>query len=130
MLFTKRAGWSLSSDLKSQIAVFYGPARQAAEHYMEELRQATNTPSRYIIETKAAFANILSKINAEVDLFCAAYTVQKKQKIQGIGPTFNSFTGIHGNSFMAYNTAGDSLVMLLFGPPGGNHKVLVYDSQG
>jgi hypothetical protein len=97
----------LNSDLKEQIAVYYGPARQAAERYMEELRRSANAPTGYTVETKAAFANILSRINAEVDLFCAAYAAQRKQGAQSAGPTFNNFTGIYGNVTNSHVTLYD-----------------------
>jgi hypothetical protein len=87
----------LGSDLKAQIAAFYTPTRQAAERYMGELRQAAQAPSGYTVETERASANILLKINAEVDLFCASYAARKKQQTQGGGPTFNNFMGVYGN---------------------------------
>jgi hypothetical protein len=67
----------LASDLKLLISSHYNPSRVAAERHIEELRESVNIPSGYTVETKWAFANILSKINADIDLFCAAHAVQK-----------------------------------------------------
>jgi hypothetical protein len=70
----------LSSDLKLQIANYCNPVRQAAERYMEELRQSTDAPAGDAVEAKGAFANVLSKINSEVDLFCARYTANRNRE--------------------------------------------------
>ena len=68
----------LNADLKSKIASYYNPARQAAESYLEQMRQSANVPTGYTVESKRGFDNILSKINAEVDLFCEEYAVKEK----------------------------------------------------
>ena len=62
----------LSVDLKSQIAGYLNPSRQAAESYLEHMRISGNVPSGYTVETKRAFDNILPRIYAEVDLLCAS----------------------------------------------------------
>ena len=95
----------LSEDLKLQVAICYGPTLKAAEQEMEELQQSINAPKGYMIQIKAGFDNILVKINAEVDLFCAAYVASKKQNPQENGgqsigsQVFNiqNVNGIAGN---------------------------------
>src|SRR5665213_274874 len=72
----------LSADLKSKIANYYNPARQAAENYLEQMRQSSKVPTGYTVETKAAFNNILLKINAEMDLFCEEYAAKEKEENQ------------------------------------------------
>jgi len=72
----------LSKDLKSQIAASYNPTRQAAEQYIEELRKSENIPTGYTARTVVVFANNLSKINAEVDLFCVEYAANEKRRNQ------------------------------------------------
>jgi len=82
----------LSGDLKSRIAAYFNPALQAAESYLEQMRISGNVPTGYTVETKRAFDNILLKINAELDLFCASCLM--KTKIQNTAakaanPVFN-----------------------------------------
>jgi hypothetical protein len=97
----------LSSDLKSQVATHYVPTQKAATQFIEELRQQYNVPRGYTLQTVASFATILIKINAEIDLFCAAYAVQKSQKSPTGGPSFNNFTGVYGNVTNSHITLYD-----------------------
>jgi len=86
----------LSSDLKLQMATHCHPVRQAAERYMEELRQSANAPAADIVATKEALANILARINAEVDLFCVKYaTNRNKETHAATGQVFN-IGNVHG----------------------------------
>jgi hypothetical protein len=87
-----------SNDLKSQVAAHFNPTRQAAENYLENVRVGFKAPTGYTVENKRAFDNILTKINAEVDLFCAAYTVRMEKINQTGGTTYNfdKFTGVFG----------------------------------
>lgn len=84
---------NLANDLKAEIAAQYNPTRQAAEQYLEGLRQGLG----HCVENKIALDNLLLKINAEVDLFCVSLAATQKTQKQSGGPTFNNFTGIYGN---------------------------------
>jgi hypothetical protein len=70
----------LSSDLKLQLATYCNPVRQAAEHYMEEIRLSAKAPPGNTVEAKGTFADVLTKIHAEVDLFSARYTANRKRE--------------------------------------------------
>jgi len=72
----------LNIDLKSKIANYYNPARQAAKNYLEQIRQSSKVPTGHTVETKATFNNIRLKINAEVDLFCEGYAAKEKEENQ------------------------------------------------
>ena len=75
----------LNADLKSKFASYYNPARQAAENYLEQMRQSANMPTDYTVETKATFNNILLKTNAEIDLFCEECAAEEKRTNQSRG---------------------------------------------
>lgn len=70
----------LNTDLKSQVASYFNPTRQAAEYYMEEIRRASDAPTGYTTQIKVTLDNILLKVSAEVDLFCAKYAMNEKKK--------------------------------------------------
>jgi hypothetical protein len=69
----------MTTDSKDLIAGYFNTSRPAAERFMEEIRQEARAPIGYTMQVQMAFNNILPKLNAEVDLFCAAYAVQRKQ---------------------------------------------------
>lgn len=84
----------MATDMKAVIAAGYDPTRKAAEQYLERLRQGLG----HSIEAKRAFDQTILNINAEVDLFCAAYTARKDKINQTGGTTYNfdKFTGVFG----------------------------------
>jgi hypothetical protein len=85
----------LSSDLKSQLATYCDPVRQAAERYMEELRRSAGAPARCIVETKATLTKILSSVNAEVDSFCAKCTANRNKEIQSAASQAFNIGNLH-----------------------------------
>jgi hypothetical protein len=103
----------LSGDLKLQIAAYCNPVHYAAERFMEDLRVSENVPTGYIVETLTAFSNIISKIHADVDLFCATYAVKaKRQEESASSHIYNigSVRGIVGNVTDSQVTLNEGLV--------------------
>lgn len=72
----------LGVDLKERVAFYFEPARQATEHYLEELRRSESAPVKSAADAKQSLESILLAINAEVDQFCARYTEARNRRIQ------------------------------------------------
>ncbi len=98
---------SLSTDLKSQLAHYVNSTKQAAVNFMEEIRHEANAASGYTIPTKNALNNILPKINAEIDLFCASLAARQSNQRQSGGTTIEKLTGISGNVMNSQITVND-----------------------
>ena len=82
----------------SKIRNYFNPTRNAAEQYLEQIRISTQAPTAFTPQIKTAFDNILLRICADVDLFCAKYsTKQKNQTAETSSFNIGHFTGVLGN---------------------------------
>src|ERR1035437_2273849 len=82
----------MNSDLKALVAGYLNASRQAAEQFMREIYQEAHAPSGHGMHAQMSFNNILPKINAEIDLFCAKQAAQKNQVAQSANQVFNIHT--------------------------------------
>ncbi len=97
----------LNGDLKKELARHFDTIRQIVERELPPLFVATRAPAAYSPEIARGFDNILLKLNADVDLFCAQRRSAEERKLQGNGPTFNSFSGVYGNITNSQVTLND-----------------------
>jgi hypothetical protein len=86
----------LSADLKSLIALHFNPTRNAAERYLEDMRQEFNATTGYTVEAKWAFDNTLSKIYIEIDLFCIKLAAEKESHQQSVSGQIVNIEHFHG----------------------------------
>jgi hypothetical protein len=89
----------LNKDVKQQIQKYVNPTIEAADKFLSELRKEAGCSIGIRFGSKADLRQPLSAIDAEVDLFCARYAMNKnksntggKQSIQ-----ITKFTGVLGD---------------------------------
>lgn len=84
----------LSADLQSQLQSYMQLTMDKAGEFIREVRTETNTASGYETELLRELSNIIPKLNAEIDLFCAEYRMNEKRKNESQGPTI--IYNLHG----------------------------------
>jgi hypothetical protein len=97
----------MNTDLKSEISTRLSPSVEAAEKYLENLRQGTGAPLGCVNELKKPLNNTLERLFAEVDLFCAKLAAAEQTKKEKGGPTFGYFHGVLGDVTNSNVTVND-----------------------
>lgn len=90
----------LSRDIKHHILKYVNPTVELAERFLTELRKEARCPPGNRVVSRDALTQTISSINAEVDLFCARYAMNKDKKNKGgERPSIQiaKFTGILGD---------------------------------
>jgi hypothetical protein len=87
-----------AADLRLQIDKHANPLHRAAKDYLNNSVKSMNAPRGASFQGIASFNNLLPRMYAEVELFCADYQRNCRVRTDNAGgPTFNNFTGIYGN---------------------------------
>jgi hypothetical protein len=87
----------LNSDLKAEIAKRVNPTLQAAKAQQKELLLSVGAPTGAPLPNDLNLNNIPAKIYADVNLFCTAYAVQRKQSAAGQSFQIETVHGMVGN---------------------------------
>jgi hypothetical protein len=97
----------LHADLKNELAKHFYSARAVIEREFPPIILSTREPSGFAIEIARGFDNILIKINAEIELFCAKHSAEGTRREQGNAPTFGVFNGVYGDVTNSQVTVND-----------------------
>jgi hypothetical protein len=69
----------MSTDLKGYFATSMNPAVEGAVSYFEMLRKTANEPDDFTNQARQQFNNVMLRIDAELDLFCAEHAANQRK---------------------------------------------------
>jgi len=87
----------LDKDLKAEIDKHLNPLRQDAVSRLKTLLASVGGQPNALAHPSISFNEIMLKVRAEAELFCAEYVTSFNLATKSGGPVFNNFSGIYGN---------------------------------
>lgn len=95
----------LNLDLKAQFSAYLSPCLKSAENKFEETRKSTTAPAGYTDQLRMELDAIPVQMDADLDLFCAGYETNERNKKQMSTPSI--VYNFHGHNARVNNGSVD-----------------------